>query len=65
LLWALLSFFLGHYLITLFVTEVFIWLIESAFLHLFPGTQLGWLAALMLSLGMNLASFWVGWFLPV
>ncbi len=64
-LWGLLSFFPEHYLITLFVTEVFIWLIESAFLQLFPGTRLGWPAALLLSLGMNLASFGVGWFLPV
>jgi len=65
LLWGVLNLFTGHYLITLFVTEIFIWPFESAILYYFPGTRLDWREALMLSLGMNLTSFGIGWFLPV
>jgi hypothetical protein len=65
LLWGVLNLFPGHYLITLFVMEIFIWLLESAILYYFPGTKLDRRAALSLSLGMNLASFGIGWFLPV
>jgi hypothetical protein len=65
LLWGVLNLFPGHYLITLFVAEIFIWSLESAILRYFPGTRLAWREALALSLGMNLASFWIGWFLPV
>jgi hypothetical protein len=65
LLWGALNLFPGHYLIILFVMEFFIWALESAILYYFPGTRLGGREALLLSLGMNLASFGIGWFLPV
>ena len=65
LLWGTLNLSPGHYLITLLVTEIFIWPLESAILYFFPDTRLNWREALLLSLGMNLASFGIGWFLPV
>ena len=65
MLWGVLTLFPQHYLITLFTAEVFIWLIESAFLYLFPACQIEWNEAFLLSLGMNLTSFGIGWFLPV
>jgi hypothetical protein len=65
LLWGALNLFPGHYLLTLFMMEAFIWPLESAILRYFPGTQLGWCEALIFNLGMNLASFGIGWFLPV
>jgi hypothetical protein len=64
LLWEALNLFPGFYLPTLLVMELFIWLMESAFLHYFPNSRLAWREALALSLGMNLASFGAGWFLP-
>ena len=65
MLWGVLTLFPQHYLITLFTAEVFIWLIESTFLYLFPASQIQWTEALLLSLGMNLTSFGIGWFLPI
>jgi hypothetical protein len=65
LLWATLNLFPEHYLITLFTAEMLIWLLESALLHLVPANRLAWREALLLSLGMNAASFGIGWFLPV
>jgi hypothetical protein len=65
LLWGVLNLFPNHYLLTLFTTEFFIWPLESLLLHYFPGTRLDRREALSLSLGMNLASFGIGWFLPV
>lgn len=65
MLWAALNFFFAHYLTALIITEIFIWLIEGAFLRLFPGNRLGWREAILLSLAMNLASFGFGWLLPV
>lgn len=65
MLWGALKLFPHAYLLTLFTMEFFIWLIESALIRYFPGTQLTWREALLLSLGMNLASFGIGWFLPV
>jgi hypothetical protein len=65
MLWGVLNLFPDHYLITLFTAEVFIWLIESVFLVFFPGTQLDWREASLLSFGMNMASFGIGWFLPI
>jgi hypothetical protein len=65
LLWLALTMFPSHYLLTLFVLEALIWLIESLILFLVPANQLTWREALTLSLWMNLISFWVGWFLPV
>ena len=65
LLWEALNLFPGQYLSTLFVMEIFIWLLESASLHYFPGSRLKGREALSLGLGMNLVSFGIGWFLPV
>lgn len=65
LLWVALVLAPTHYLATLFVMEFLIWLIESAILHLYPGSWLGWKEALLLSFAANLASFGMGWFLPV
>ena len=65
MLWGVLTLFPQHYLITLFTAEVFIWLIEGIFLYLFPASQLQWTEAFPLSLGMNLSSFGIGWFLPI
>ncbi|MGC1374863.1 MAG: hypothetical protein WA821_01485 [Anaerolineales bacterium] len=65
LLWLALNLFFQHYLAALFTAEVFIWPIESLILYRWPGSRLTWKEAVLLSLGMNLASFGLGWFLPV
>ena len=65
LLWLVLQFFFRDYLITLFIAEFWIWMIESAILFLYPRNGLRLREALGLSLAMNLASFTAGWFLPV
>lgn len=65
ILWVVLNLFFARYLSALLISEFFIWLIESAFLRFFPGTQLGWKESILLSLVMNLSSFGLGWFLPV
>jgi hypothetical protein len=64
LLWVVLNLFFQQYLITLLISEILIWLVESALLYLFPANQLRFVEALFLSLGMNLTSFALGWFLP-
>ena len=65
LLWILLSLFFRQYLITLIVTEFFIWIVEGGLLYFIRANRLRFGDALLLSLGMNLASFGIGWFLPV
>jgi hypothetical protein len=65
MLWIVLNFFYARYLTALFISEFFVWLIESAILRYFPGNQLKWREAILLSFVMNLASFSFGWFLPV
>jgi hypothetical protein len=65
LLWLTLNLLSAHYLPTLFTAEVFIWLIESLIFYRWPGSCLTWKEAVLLSLGMNLASFGLGWSLPV
>ena len=40
-------------------------MIESALLYVIPANRLRFSDALLLSLGMNLVSFALGWFLPV
>jgi len=65
MLWLALDFFASRYLAALFVAEVFIWLVESACLYIFAGNRLAWTEAVLLSLAMNLASFGLGWFLPL
>lgn len=65
LLWLALNLFYRHYLPALFLAEAAIWLLEGAILYFIPSNRLSWPEALLLSLGMNLASFGLGWFLPV
>ena len=65
LLWVGLNLFFRHYLIALFVAESLIWMIESVLLYYFPANRLRFADALLLSLSMNLASFALGWFLPI
>lgn len=64
-LWAVLRIFFQYYLITLFVSEVLIWLGESLLLYYLVKEQLKLFEAFLLSLCMNTVSFGVGWFLPV
>ena len=65
ILWAALNLFPGQYQVTLLATEVVIWFIEGAILYLFPDSEMGAVEAFGLSLILNLASFAVGWFLPI
>jgi hypothetical protein len=65
ILWVVLNIFIQHYLINLFLAEFCIWIIESAALYLYQGNKLKLLEAVLLSLAMNLASFGLGWFLPI
>ncbi len=65
LLWVVLNFFFTRYLQALLISEFLIWWLESLVLRFFPGSRLGWSQAIGLSLAMNLASFVIGWFLPV
>jgi hypothetical protein len=64
LLWIVLHLYFQHYLVSLYSAEVLIWIIESFLLYYFPGNQLRFREATLLSLAMNLASFGFGWFLP-
>ncbi len=65
LLWLAVTIFYRAYLPILLLSELGIWLVEAAFLRLAPTNRLAWDEAFALSLGMNLASFGIGWFLPV
>jgi hypothetical protein len=65
LLWMVLNVFFGHYLVTLFFAELCIWGIESLILYFYPYNRLKLGEAITLSLVMNLASFGIGWFIPV
>lgn len=65
LLCLVLNLFYRHYLPALFIAEILIWLVESAALRLVPSNRLSWREAALLSLAMNLASFGIGWLLPV
>jgi hypothetical protein len=65
LLWIGLNLFFRHYLVTLFVAEILIWIIESVLLYLFPANHLDLKESTLLSLMMNLTSFGIGWFLPI
>ena len=65
LLWLTLNLFWQYYLTALLTAEIFIWLIESLILYRWPGSRVTGKEAVLLSLGMNLASFGLGWFLPV
>jgi len=65
LLWLGLVLFFHHYLYTIFLAEVLIWMFESIVLYRVPANKLELPKAILLSLVMNLASFAAGWFLPV
>jgi len=64
-LWVALTLFPHDYLITLFIAEICIWGIEAFILYLYRYNRLTLREAMLLSLAMNLASFSIGWFLPV
>jgi len=64
-LWLVLKTFFHHYLDSLLVMELLIVGTEAAFLWMIRSNRLRWQDALILSLAMNLASFFAGWFLPV
>jgi hypothetical protein len=64
-LWIGLNLFFRHYLLTLFIAEFLIWMVESVLLHLVPVNRLRMTDAILLSLGMNLASLMFGWLLPI
>jgi hypothetical protein len=65
LLWIGLYLFFQHYLLTLFVAEILIWIIESVLLYLISANHLDLKESALLSLMMNLISFGIGWFLPI
>jgi hypothetical protein len=64
-LWTVLYLFPQAYLITLFTAEICIWGIEAFILYIYRQNQLTVREAMLLSLVMNLASFSIGWLLPV
>jgi hypothetical protein len=64
-LWIILNLFFQYYRIALPATEILIGMIESVLMWCFPANRLHFADAVRLSLIMNLASFGVGWFLPV
>ena len=64
-LWVVLNLFFQNYIITLILSEFLIWVVESALLYYIPANHLHRTDAMILSLGMNLASFALGWVLPV
>lgn len=61
----MLNLFFSHYLIAFLVAEIFIWLVESLLFYFVRANRLRFGEAFLLSLGMNLASCTLGWFLPV
>ena len=65
ILWITLRIFFRYYLTALIVAEILIWLVESILIYRLSMGQLSPSHAVILSLWMNLASFGIGWFLPV
>ena len=65
ILWIALEIFFRYYLTTLIAAEILIWLVESFLIHRLSKERLSLSNAVFLSLCMNLASFGIGWFLPV
>ena len=65
MLWMVLSLFFQYYLFSLLIAEACIWMLESFMLYGISANQLRLKEAVFLSLAMNLASFSVGWFLPI
>ena len=64
LLWIGLNLFFRDYRVTLLISEIAIWGIESFLLCIIPANRLDPNEATLLSLGMNASSFTIGWFLP-
>lgn len=64
-LWTVLNLFPQAYLTTLFISEICLWGIEAFILYLYKFNQLTVREAMLLSLAMNMASFSIGWLLPV
>lgn len=65
LLWLALKILFQQYLLTLFISEILIWLIEAALLYVVRSNRLDFKKSLLLSFLMNASSFAVGWWLPV
>jgi hypothetical protein len=65
ILWLVLNGFPDHYLMTLVIAEMCIWVVEAMILFLYRNNRLGLRESMLLSLAMNLASFGLGWVLPV
>lgn len=65
LLWVVLNLFFRQYLIVLIIAEILIWFIEGLLLYLVPANRLDLQEAVIFSFTMNLASFALGWFLPI
>lgn len=65
LLWAALTLFFHHYIATLLIAEILIWLIEAVFLYYLQLNQLSIRESAFLSLIMNLSSFGIGLWLPL
>ena len=64
-LWVILNLFPFHYLSTLLIAEIGIVGVEGFIMYYYKYNQLKLAEAFLLSLTMNLASFTLGWFLPV
>ena len=60
-----LSLFFQHYLATLLIAEILIWLMEALLYYGLRWNQLSKGEAVFLSFITNLSSFGIGWFLPV
>jgi len=65
LLWIALTLFPNNYLPVLLTMELLIVGIEGFIFYFYRGNHLRINEALLLSFAMNLASFTIGWFLPV
>jgi hypothetical protein len=65
LLWIVLNIFYQHYLVTLLIAEILIWLIEGLLFYVSGLNRLNAKESLLLSLLMNLSSFGLGLVLPI
>lgn len=65
LLWIALNIFFQHYMVTLLIAEILIWLIEGLLFYVSGLNRLNAKESLLLSLAMNLSSFGVGLLLPI
>lgn len=62
-LWIALNLFYQHYLPTLLIAEILIWLMEGLLFFGLRSNRLSVRESLFLSLITNLSSFAIGWFL--